>query len=176
MDLQSVLNIQAQFQDYYIPVVDGEKPISFETIDSLANKTMDDEFLKWLGDNIYSGMFTPTAFIQDVENVDFAKMLSMQNSRYLRECISEQNTLSLGYTELLRKLYEIEYTDNTMKDGDSPDKKTTDDNFNQNTLKVVLPAPAALGLNAMSEQMGNAVGMIDNIITYSDIQSKAHVS
>ena len=175
MDLQSVLNIQAQFQDYYIPVVDGEKPISFETIDSLANKTMDDEFLKWLGDNIYSGMFTPTAFIQDVENVDFAKMLSMQNSRYLRECISEQATLSSGLTELLRKIYNIEYTDN-VTDVEESKKTNRDDSVSPNTLKVTLPAPAALGLNAMSEQMSNATSMIDSIIGYSDIGSKADVS
>lgn len=182
MDLQSVLNIHAQFQDYYIPVVDGEKPISFDTMDSLANKSVDDEFLNWLSNNIFSGIGLPSAYLTEVENVDFAKTLSMQNSRYLRDCIADQSILAPGFTELLRKIYALEYAANvnisktknkkqkaTVSSEDLLDtnKNISDvDSVSSDELKVILPAPAALALVNVTDQLSNAGGVIDAISTY----------
>ena len=199
MDIQTVLNIQSQFQDYYIPVVDGEKPVTFETMDSLNNKGMDDEFLNWLGGNIFSGMGLPASYTQEVENIDFAKMLSMQNSRYLREVVTEQAVLSPGFTELLRKIYTIEYSNN-LTDDKAKDKKAKkekrikpenvgsiakksskeeaeiladDDLITPNMLSVKLPTPAALALQSIVDQIGNASGMVDTIMQFSNVAAQA---
>ena len=201
MDIQTVLNIQSQFQDYYIPVVDGEKPVSFETMDSLNNKSLDDEFLTWLGGNIFSGMGLPASYTQEVENIDFAKMLSMQNSRYLREVVTEQAVLSPGFTELLRKIYSIEYSSNLTDDERAkqknkkqrkikpedithptknkttePDSYTDDDLITPNMLSVKLPTPAALAMQSVVDQIGNASGMIDTILQYSNVSAQAGIT
>jgi hypothetical protein len=182
MDLQSVLNLHAQFQDYYIPVVDGEKPISFDTMDSLANKSVDDEFLSWLSNNIFSGIGLPAAYLTEVENIDFAKSLSMQNSRFLRDCIAEQSILSRGFTELIRKIYALEYSENATapkvkkgkkkvakenEESESEDNSLNDvDAVGAEELLINLPAPAALALVNISEQLGNAANVIEAIAPY----------
>lgn len=192
MDLQTILNIQGQYQDYFIPVVDGEKPISFETIDSLSNKSIDDDFLNWLGGQIFSGMGMPTAYLNEVENIDFAKLLSMQNSRYLREVLSEQNVLSPGYTELLRKLYTIEYgdinNDKIKKKQNTTRKKkgettvsqelemTLDDIINPSMIEVKLPTPAALALITINDQLSNASSIMDTIVENSDLDSRPGIT
>ncbi|BDH16446.1 MAG: hypothetical protein [Bacteriophage sp.] len=188
MDIQSIMNIQNQFQDYYIPVVDGEKPISFETVDSLSNKNIDDEFLNWLGGQIYSGMGMPTAYLNEVENIDFAKLLSMQNSRYLREVLTEQNILSPGYTDLLRKLYIIEYGDSNNEKLKTKDNKTKvnlnseeeplslDEIITPNMLEVKLPTPAALALITINDQMNNAAGIVDALLDNSNLVARANIS
>ena len=177
MDINSILNIQSQFQSYYIPVVDGEKPISFETIDSLNNKSIDDEFLNWLGSQIYSGMGTPTAYLNEVENVDFAKLLSMQNSRYLRECLSEQINLSPGFTDLLRKIYAIEYEDELLKDNQDDNNISSNDSdiVSPSLLEVKLPVPSALALYSIGEQLNNAQNVADAIMTNSNVVNLAGV-
>lgn len=167
MDVQSILNIQSNFQDYYIPVVDGEKPISFETLDSLSNKSIDDDFLKWLGDQIFSGIGTPTAFLNEVDNIDFAKMLSMQNSRYLREVLSEQKILSEGLTELARKLYAVEYGDIVRK-GDISAFKLED-------IDASLPTPAALALNSVNDQISSSESILNTLIESSDYFTRAGI-
>ena len=188
MDIQSIMNIQNQFQDYYIPVVDGEKPISFETVDSLSNKNIDDEFLNWLGGQIYSGMGMPTAYLNEVENIDFAKLLSMQNSRYLREVLTEQNVLSPGYTDLLRKLYIIEYGDSNneklkvknnkikVNSNSEEDSLSLDEIITPNMLEVKLPTPAALALITINDQMNNAAGIVDGLLDNSNLVARANIS
>lgn len=177
MDIGSILNVQSQFQSYYIPVVDGEKPISFETMDSLNNKSIDDEFLNWLGNQIYSGMGTPTAYLNEVENVDFAKMLSMQNSRYLRECLSEQLILAPGYTDLLRKMYVIEYED-ALSDNDEENSLSSndDDIVTPSLLEVKLPVPSALALYSIGEQLNNAQNVVDSLMNNSNVFSTSGVA
>lgn len=176
MDINSILNVQSQFQSYYIPVVDGEKPISFETIDSLNNKSIDDEFLNWLGGQIYSGMGTPTAYLNEVENVDFAKLLTMQNSRYLRECLTEQLNLSPGFTDLLRKIYYIEYDEYLQDNGEDNSLTSADSDIVTPTLlEVKLPVPSALALYSIGEQLNNAQTVADTIMTNTNIVSIAGV-
>lgn len=176
MDLQTVLNIQNQFQDLYIPVVDGEKPIMFESLESLSNKSLDDEFLNWLSNNIFSGMGLPSAYLTEVENVDFAKTLSMQNSRYLRDCIGEQAILSRGYSELIRKIYKLEYNDNvkpTTKKKAKKDLVVEDTALDINQLSINFPAPAALALLNINDQIQNAGNIIDTLsanVDLSDVQ------
>lgn len=179
MDMQSIINYVGEFQDYYIPVVDGEKPITFETIDALDAKSLDDDFLNWLSNNIFSGMGIPSAYLTEVENVDFAKTLSMQNSRFIRDIIGDQVILSKGYTELLRKLYTLNFKANEVDDKSDPSKdealtkdaKTYTDSqnlakaaikyFDINNISVKFPSPASLNMNNLSEQISN----VNNFVT-----------
>lgn len=179
MDMQSIINYVGEFQDYYIPVVDGEKPITFETIDALDAKSLDDDFLNWLSNNIFSGMGIPSAYLTEVENVDFAKTLSMQNSRFIRDIIGDQVILSKGYTELIRKIYNLNFKSNEVDDKSDPAKdeiltknaKTYTDTqslakaaikyFDINNISVKFPSPASLNMNNLSEQISN----VNNFVT-----------
>lgn len=175
MDLQSILNFVGEAQTYYIPVVDGDKPISFETIDALDNKSLDDDFLKWLSDNMFSGINTPSAYLNDVENVDFARTLAMQHSRYLRETMVEQTILNPGFTELVRRLYRLEYLENeSNRSSDLRQGEKTNANsltFDSEAFSIQFPTPNGLKLNNLNDQISNAGGTVSNILenTFLDV-------
>lgn len=170
MDLQSVLNIHSQFNDYFIPVVDGEKPVTFDTLSPLDNKTIDDEFLTWLSNNIFSGIGLPAAYLTEVENIDFAKSLSMQNSRFLRDCIAEQAILSNGFTELIRKIYAIESSPpKSGANSDSEDDGSAERYVSPDRLSIIFPAPAALSLINIGDQLSSAGNIIDTLVNNLDL-------
>lgn len=175
MDLQTVMNIQSQFKDYFVPVVNGEKPIAFDTISNDGNKSLDDDFLNWLGGNIFSGMGIPAAYLTEVENIDFAKSLSMQNSRFLRDVISEQSTLSRGYTDLVRKIVEIEHNEEITRTrrrrNANNDLEHVVSLIDTSELAVLFPAPSSLSLMNISDQMQTAISTLTQIIETVDLHS-----
>ena len=175
MDLQSILNVVGDSNAYYIPVVDGEKPITFETIDALDNKNLDDDFLKWLSDNMFSGIGTPSSYLNDVENVEFARTISMQHQRYMREVMVEQLILNPAYSTIMQRLYELEYVANEKnrdKEKISSEKQSSNAlNFDVGAISVVFPAPAVLRVNGFNNQFGDVVSITDNLVQNLDLGS-----
>ena len=94
---------------------DGEKPITFDTVAGLSNDSLDNDFLNWLSNNIFSGIGLPSAYLTEAENVDFAKTLAMQNSRHIRDILTDQNLLGIGYSCVLRNLFNKKFIDNGTK-------------------------------------------------------------
>lgn len=178
MDLQTILNVTGEFTDMYIPVIDGEKPISFDSIDAQNNKALDDEFLTWLSNNIFSGIGLPASYVSDVESVDFAKTLAMQNTRFLRDIISDQAILGDGYTKLIRRLYYLTYNVNENRLGDDPEDTKVDKindtalsnndfsgiiNFDVNNIDIRFPSPASLNVTNINDQLSNLNSVVDGI-------------
>lgn len=184
-DIASIMNIVGDFNDYYIPVIDGEKPVTIDTIEALDNKSLDDEFLTWLSNNIFSGMGVPSSFTNDVENTDFAKTLSMQNSRFIRDIVSEQSILGTGYTNLLRRIWQIENTvAQAETKGDASDfaksdaaqdreaekareKKaelTNELNIDISGIQAIFPSPLSLNMTNLSEQIDNVSRVTDTLV------------
>lgn len=178
MDLTSMLNVLGDFNDYYIPSIDGEKPIEISTVDGLSNVSLDNEFLNWLSNNIFSGIGLPAAYLTEVENIDFAKSLAMQNSRFIRDVVAEQVLFGYGYSELLRKLYLKEYASEIKDQKQSdPNKSRKDDKssihlLNIESIEVKFPSPVSLNMTNMNDQINNLNTLIDALTEIIDVKSE----
>lgn len=179
MDIFSILNIVGETSDYYFPTIDDTKPVTIDTVAGLQNPSLDNDFLNWLSNNIFSGMGLPSAYLTEVENVDFAKTLSMQNTRFIRDIVSEQVILGKGYTTLVQKIYYIEYTLNE-KNTSKKDKDTEEENDEESSLtdrlaminvadiKVSFPSPMSLNMTNLNDQISNLSSFIDPIVETID--------
>lgn len=172
MDIQSLLNIVGDYQDLYIPVIDGEKPIIFDQLESQEAQSLDNDFLNWLSNNIFSSLL-PASYLTEVENVDFAKSLSMQNSRFLRDIVGDQKILSEGYTTLIRRLYDLniksnedeeEKTAQSERIKENTNTSITADEFIVQNIEVLFPSPSSLNLTNITDQISNAGQVVDTII------------
>ena len=111
-------------------------------------------------------MGIPSAFLTEVENIEFAKVLSMQNSRFIRDIVSEQITFGNGYTELLRKLYVKKYG--------SPSKEKEEHYrfLDVETIEVRFPPPASLNMTNLNDQVSNLNTLLDALVEIIDVPSE----
>lgn len=105
-------------------------------------------------------MGIPSAFVNDVNNVEFAKTLSMQNGRFVRSIIMEQKKCGDALTKLVRRLYSLEYLNND-----------THDNlvFDVEQLYVKFPSPVSLNMTNLADQLNNLSGIVDAFADVMDI-------
>jgi hypothetical protein len=105
--------------------------------------------------------------LTEVENVDFAKTLSMQNSRFIRDIISEQGILGEGYTKLLRRLYDLEYKSNERDSSDQSEEAKNNPadiiNFDLNNISIVFPSPSSLNMTNLTEMINNVSALLDSL-------------
>lgn len=57
-NITSVLNSVGAYEDYYIPTVDGERPLEIDTIPGL-DVDIDNDFMQYLRRSIITGMNCP---------------------------------------------------------------------------------------------------------------------
>lgn len=177
MDLTSMLNVLGDFNDYYIPSIDGEKPIEIATVDGLSNVSLDNDFLNWLSNNIFSGIGLPAAYLTEVENIDFAKSLAMQNSRFIRDIVAEQVLFGFGYSELLRKLYmkehgsELKEQKKANASAERKKEKSSIHLLNIESIEVKFPSPVSLNMTNMNDQINNLNTLVDSLTEVLDIKA-----
>ena len=176
MDIFSILNIVGETSDYYFPTIDDQKPITIDTVSGLDNKSLDNDFLNWLSNNIFSGMGIPSAYLTEVENIDFAKTLSMQNTRFIRDIVAEQTITGEGYTNIIQMLFNIEFkslSDNeNNEDSNSEQTSNKKDKTNTNIdilslinpadIEVRFPSPMSLNMTNLTDQTSNLNSLIDS--------------
>lgn len=139
-DINTVLNSIGSFQDYYIPVVDGNKPVEIDTIQGM-NVEMNNDFLEYLLNTLISGMGIPKEFLSITDQTEFARSLAMQNGKFVRSIIVKQKVFAEQFTQFIRLLYENEF-DNSKVDSDK--------------IKIEFPSPASLNMTNLNEQIGNS--------------------
>jgi len=139
-DINTVLNSIGSFQDYYIPVVDGNKPVEIDTIQGM-NVEMNNDFLEYLLNTLISGMGIPKEFLSVTDQTEFARSLAMQNGKFVRSIIVKQKVFAEQFTQFIRILYENEF-DNSKVDSDK--------------IKIEFPSPASLNMTNLNEQIGNS--------------------
>ena len=99
----------------------------------------------------------------------------MQHSRYLRETMVEQTILNPGFTELVRRLYRLEYLENeSNRSSDLRQGEKTNANsltFDSEAFSIQFPTPNGLKLNNLNDQISNAGGTVSNILenTFLDV-------
>jgi hypothetical protein len=107
--LSSLTNTMAtagSMQDMVIPVYDGQKPIERESmVDGSGDRAiMNNDLIEYLIKAILSAIIIPPS-VAGIEDVEFARTLSMQHGRFLRQVISYQS----DYVEPCSQVYQILY-------------------------------------------------------------------
>jgi hypothetical protein len=146
-DINTILNLNpGMFDNYYIPTVNGEKPIEIDTLQGM-DIDMNNEFLEFLKTSMMSGMGIPRTLIDETTQVDFARTVSSRNANFVRSVIKYQKRLTQPFTKLIRKLYENEYK--YSGDKESEILSIVD----VKSIQVHFPSPATLNMTNITDQM-----------------------
>lgn len=154
-EINTILNLTpGRFDDYYIPTINGEKPIEIDTLQGM-DIDMNNDFVEFLKDSMLSGIGVPRTLIDATKEIDFARTLSAQNANFVRNVIKYQKRFTLPFTKLYRKLYqnEFRFTDNKESE--------TLDFINIEDIKVSFPSPATLNITNLTDQLQVADGVAD---------------
>lgn len=171
----SITNMLAQisqFNDIYVPVVDGQKPIEIETITE-DSPNFQDELMEYLKKSMVAGTGTPASFVNDSESVQYARSLSMENAKYLRGCVRRQGPYGDQASELFQRLFVNEYIDDLEDSKKLEGKKGREDELENvklfekiaiQSLRLDFPSPASLNTTNISDQISSADPIISSIL------------
>lgn len=168
--ITTILNSIGAFEDYFIPTIDGNKPIEIDTVSGM-DVDVDNDFLDNLLKNAVSGTGVPNNYIDASEDVEFARSLAMQNQTFVRNIIGLQNDFGDYYTSIIRRLYYNEFIkyNNSSNDTAKRKKKSKEiknlSNINIDDLYVKFPSPIYLSLGNLNDQISNASSTLDFITT-----------
>ena len=178
-DISTVMRNVGHFHNLFFPMINGERPVEIDTISLGQGGEVDTPFLEYLRKSIIAGTGVPAAFVGYSEEIAFARSLTMDNGRFLRRVIKHQTYCGRSATDLVRLLWENEFTDlkdrekNEIQDDENEDNKeknvkeeTNTDTDGKNVVKassivVKFPSPATLNISNLTEQM-------QQVDTYSD--------
>lgn len=114
--INEIFNMVGSAVDVFMPMsVDGDKPIETETI-SGQKVDMDDDFLKSIIKSIVQSFGAPSSIVDDFENIDFAKTVSMSNIDMAKLCLDAQLEICEPLTKLLRLIISYEIPEFTQLD------------------------------------------------------------
>jgi hypothetical protein len=156
--ITTILSSIGVFDDYYIPLTDGEKPLDFDTLQGM-DVSADTEFLQNLLRSAIGGTGLPMNYVDASQEVDFSRSLAMQNSTFVRTIVSDQASLAPAFSKMIRILYRNEY----LHDIEDKKKKNDDQNVILDEIKVRFPAPISLNLTNVNDQISNSMQTVDFI-------------
>lgn len=189
-DINTIMNNVGTFQDYFIPVVDGQKPVEIDTIQGM-NIEVTNDFIEYLLKGMISGMGIPPEYLSYSDQTEFARSLGMMNGKFVRSIIVKQKIYGEQFSKLLRLLYKNEYLKDITKEKEEKARRyflnktksnnsvTTDEEreklaeleveyknilFDLNLIEVKFPSPQSLNMTALSEQINNSNTVIDFIV------------
>lgn len=175
--ISSVLNTAGEFHDFFIPTANGNRPIDIEPISLGQPKDIDSTFIEFLKRNIITGIGVPAAYISALEEVEFARSLTMENGKFLRRIIRLQGIFSKPATSLIREIYENEFISPADKENKEKAKKEkapakknakiSDEeqlaNIETNIFKITFPTPTTLSITVQEEQLQAASTQADTL-------------
>lgn len=155
-NVNSILNSAGGAKDIFIPKSkSGEKPIEFDVL-SGQDIPIKDEIMEFLEERMVDGTGYPLALLQASADVDFAKSLTLLNSKVMRRTLSRQymhrKDLNIFYN-LVRRSELISSSD-----------------YSEYTpVNIEFKKPVSLGLATMIDQLSNAKSLVDDLSSmYSD--------
>lgn len=190
-DFNTILQSIGTFDDYYIPIVNGNRPVEIDTIQGM-NTEITNDFIEFLLKAMISGIGIPPEYLSYSEQTEFARSLGMMNGKFVRSIILIQTILGKQFTGLFRRLYENEYLDEIyLKEKkkifnklNKKDKLNNDGNllnnsndendiisekniknksllFDSSAISVKFPSPQSLNMQVLKER-------IDGVNEYSE--------
>ena len=162
-DIQTILNLIGQFDDYYFPTIDGEKPLDLEIIEGQKVDLGNNEFLEFLLKATISGTGVPSAHLNYTEDIELAKTLTMINGKFIRKIILLQKAYTYSATQFVRALYKNEFI-----------KNNNYDEIDVNDISVTFPSPATLNLTNLTDLINNAQSVIEKIVSTFIPEAQIH--
>lgn len=102
--VNTLLNKVGKNMDIFMPVGrSNERSMEFEIL-SGQDIQLNTELMEFLRKNMVNNSGVPSVMLSYMEEVDYAKTITMQHSKYLARIISWQEELEVPTTELYRKL------------------------------------------------------------------------
>lgn len=102
--VRGILSKVGQGKDIGVPVgVNNEKAFDIEQLDGM-NVDLNDPLLEFLRKAMISTTGCPSAILNYLEEVDFAKQIQMIHSKFMARCISFQEETEVYCTELYKKI------------------------------------------------------------------------
>lgn len=106
--INEIFNLVGSNVDVFMPMsIDGEKPIEADVI-SGQNIDMNDDFISWLIRSIIQSFGVPASIVEDLESVDFAKTIAMNNVDMAKLVLDAQNEIADPLTQLFRLVIQYE--------------------------------------------------------------------
>lgn len=161
-NITSVLNSVGAYEDYYIPTVDGERPLEIDTVPGL-DVDIDNDFMQYLRRSIITGMNCPATYIDATTEVDFARSLTMMNNPFVRAIINDQEEASEFFSNVVRALYKNEFSNKEKKRRRKKSDNVLVDNFDVEKIFLRFPSPIYLLLGNLNDQINNAQGTMEFI-------------
>jgi len=147
-EVDTAMNKATAFQDLYVPVVDGEKPIDIETMPG-SDVSLENDFLEYLKKTMITGTGVPANFIGSSDEVEFARSITMQNGNLVKTISEKQIIYGECFVELFYKLYKNEFPEDTE--------------IREENIFAMFPPPNTLKNNNYSEAIGNIQTLSDFI-------------
>lgn len=145
-NMNTIFNVIGRYNDHIIPVSQsGDPPVTMEVMNGQQIETPTD-LMDRMEDQAVSSTDVPLEFVQSVNQVDYATRFTMSNSKFLRKVYKRQRICQKFFTTIFRKLYNYEYHENDQ------------------TMEVVLPAPAFLALTNTQQLLNNTKDYASGII------------
>lgn len=143
------------FDDYYMPEINGERPVDIETIQGM-DQDINNEFITFLRTSMIEGTGLPSAILEANDNLEFARQISAQNANFCRKVIRQQKNLTAPFEQLIRLLFIYEYKYSLDKADDFLKE------VNLSNLCVEFPSPGSLNLSNLVESFAQ----VDQAATY----------
>lgn len=155
-DITTMLNINmGAFDDYYLPVVNGERPIEIDTLAGMDADLTNNDFTEFLLDAMITGTGAPAGAISALSEVDYARRLTQQNANFVRHVIKRQKDLEPSFSLLFQKIFENDHPIN------SEDGKNADVIYAN--IKADFASPVTLNMENTDQQMNTVLSIANNI-------------
>jgi hypothetical protein len=148
--VRGILSKVGHGKDIGVPVgVNGERAFDIEQIPGV-DVDMDSDLINFLRKAMISTTGCPSAILNYLEEVDFAKQVQQMHSKFIARCITLQEETEEQVTELYRKL--LRYGDYSISDDDL-------DNF-----RFEWARPRALNSQNLTELIGTSEQWADFLV------------
>lgn len=179
-DITSTVAAAGEFHDFFIPTINGNRTIDIEPISLGTPREIDNEFIEFLKKSILAGTGVPKAYLGSLDEIDFARTLTMENGRFLRRVVRKQRIYEDPIGETFKEVYRNEFVYDAQQQVDGPydkelqtaeeikqnadDKSKTGetaitDVLNSETavesICISLPVPVTLSIQIQQDQITN---------------------
>ena len=145
--INEVFNIVGSAVDAFMPVsIDGEKPIEVETIQG-QNVDMNNDFLNSMLKSIVQSFGVPSSVIDDFENIDFAKTISISNLDMAKASLDAQKEITPSLTKQLRMIISYEMPEFNLV----------------NEVYATLNPPSVIVHEMNKERISSTIDLVDSI-------------
>jgi len=162
--VDSILKQVGQFQRFVSLMKDGNPMVELDTIPG-QNVDMDSDLSEKSLKTAIVSMGVPSSALTFVDDIEFARQLSLQNGMFLRKIVDRQSMFNPCNSKLLRLLTMNRYPNHILNKETSEDpNKDNVDLIDIGRIYLDLPSPTGLNMTTQMEQINTASDYADKII------------